>query len=280
MSTGPVGFRPVEAPSPERSPSGKPPSRAGLACASQGDTVATQRTPPATNAARATLIAALLADVPPADRHAAQTAIPAILDAARGCGDNDPNRLGYFLATAQVESDFGTNMVESGHSRAWFERQYGNQDGNRPGTGDGFAYRGRGYVQTTRAGRYAELSHQLGLPDVPVRGNASTPPTAHNVARTEPALIADPDRLTDPNLAARALVIGVTRNLFTQNGAAALDKTIPVGRRPGQADFYHARALVNGIVKAQAQAVAHFATTYARVIERFGGATVETALRK
>ena len=71
------------------------------------------------------LVSALLAHVPSADRKAAQTAIPAILEAARSTGTADPNRLGYLLATAQTESDFGANMTETGHSRSWFNAEYG-----------------------------------------------------------------------------------------------------------------------------------------------------------
>src|SRR5664279_872179 len=66
---------------------------------------------------RSALVTALLARVPAADRAAAKTAIPAILDAARKVGSTDPNRIGYLLATAQTESDFGANMTESGHSK-------------------------------------------------------------------------------------------------------------------------------------------------------------------
>jgi predicted chitinase len=215
---------------------------------------------------RDALVHALLAKIPPGDRLAARTAIPAILDAAGKTGSTDPNQLGYLLATAQTESDFGANMVENNHPRAWFNKNYGGEDGNRPGTSDGYAFRGRGYVQTTHAGRYAELSHRLGLPDVPVLDGGKPILDAHGKAKMEPALIADPDRLAEPKLAAQALVYGVKHNLFTQNAAAAIDKTIPPGRRPGEVDFYHARALVNGIVQAQAQTIANHATDYAQVL--------------
>ncbi|MGD0474393.1 MAG: hypothetical protein ABSB70_14445 [Candidatus Velthaea sp.] len=209
-------------------------------------------------ARRSALVSALVAHVPAADRPAAKTAVPAILDAARRSGTTDPNRLGYLLATAQTESDFGANMTESGHSKAWFNATYGGEDGNRPGTSDGYEYRGRGYVQTTRAGRYAELSHSLGLPDVVSRDRGKATPEA--------ALVAHPERLEQPELAARALVVGVTKNLFTHNPAAALDRTIPTGHKPGDADFYHARGIVNGIVKDQAAAIAEHATVYAQIL--------------
>jgi len=207
---------------------------------------------------RSALVTALLARVPAADRAAAKTAIPAILDAAQKVGSTDPNRIGYLLATAQTESDFGANMTEGGHSKEWFNANYGGEDGNRPGTNDGYAYRGRGYVQTTRVGRYAELSRALGLPDVTTGERGKT--------KVEPALVANPERLAQPELAAKALVVGVQENLFTHNPGARLDATIPTGRNPGAVDFYHARGIVNGIVKDQAEAIARHATAYARVL--------------
>ncbi len=209
----------------------------------------------------AQLVQALLAHVPAGDRPAATIAIPAILDAAQRTGTSDPNRLAYFLATAQTESDFGANMTEAGHSRQWFTANYAHVDGNRPGTSDGFTYRGRGYVQTTGAGRYAEMSRELHLPRVrtEVGGHASM----------QSALVAHPEQLTDPAIAARALVVGIMRNAYTHNPAAALDVTIPTGKPPGEVDFYHARGIVNGIVHSQAQAIARHATLYARILDGY-----------
>jgi hypothetical protein len=220
-----------------------------------------RQTAKTTSMRRAALVDALLAHVPQGDRGAAKIAIPAILDAARKSGSSDPNRIGYLLATAQTESDFGAHMTETGHPRAWFNSEYGCTDGNRPGTSDGYAFRGRGYVQTTHAGRYAELSRRLGLPDVPAVENGKPV--------REPALVANPDRLAEPKLAAEALVVGVEKNLFTHNRAAALDATIPTGKKPGNVDFYHARGIVNGIVADQAQAIARHATTYAQILDGF-----------
>jgi predicted chitinase len=218
---------------------------------------------------RSALVSALLDRVPAADRPAAKTAIPAILEAARSGGISDPNRIGYFLATAQTESDFGAHMTEAGHSPAWFNATYGNEDGNRAGTGDGYAYRGRGYVQITHAGRYAQVSRALGLPDVAIADRGGVAGAASGRAKTEPALVAHPEKLAEPKLAARALVVGIFKNLFTGNPAAALDATIPVGKQPGQVDFYHARGIVNAIVADQATAIAEHATTYARVLDGY-----------
>jgi hypothetical protein len=226
-------------------------NRSAPAAALPGDRIVARLAPPEPR--RQLLLAALLAHVPSGDRVAAQTAIPAILDAARETGSSDPNRIGYLLATAQKESDFGVNMSEHGHPPSWFNERYGGCDGNRPGTDDGFAYRGRGYVQTTHAGRYAELSHRLGLPDVPSSENGK--PTR------KPALVAQPERLLEPKLAAEALVVGVDENLYTHNRAAGMERTIPVGRKPGDVDFYKARGLV--------KAIASNATMYAEILDRY-----------
>jgi hypothetical protein len=228
----------------------------------------------------AALITELLAHVPPADRAAAQQAIPAILDAAGKAYGGDPNRIGYLLATAQTESDFGSHMTEMGHSEAWYNQAYGGEDGNRPGTGDGFAYRGRGYVQTTHAGRYAELSRRLGLADVPALERGQPVLDARGRPKLEPALVAHPEKLTEPGLAARALALGVANNLFTHNPRAALDATIPAGRKPGAVDFYHARGIVSGIVKAQAQAVARHATMYAQILAGYRHSVLDVVRTK
>jgi predicted chitinase len=275
LSTTAAGPRPIgfdaffEAPRPTRFDHSADPLQRGAASTtsrpssprSAGDTIANAAVGRPDTHRRAALVSALLACVPGADRPAARTAIPAILDAARRSGSTDPNRIAYLLATAQTESDFGANMTETGHSPAWFNRAYGCADGNRPGTDDGFVFRGRGYVQTTRAGRYAELSHHLGLPDVLAVENGTQ--------RMVPALVAHPEQLTQPRLAAQALVIGVEKNLFTHNRAAALDATIPTGRKPGAVDFYHARGIVNGIVRDQAQAIARHATVFAQILDGY-----------
>ena len=288
MSVLPIGLRPADgsAAAAFDHVTNDPPERRPAPAHAQHDAVVrrTPHAPALRDAARAVgfpaaasaetsahggLVEALLAHVPAADRPAAKTAIPAILAAAERTGTSDPNRLGYLLATAQTESDFGAHMVEGGHAPAWFERNYGCQDGNRPGTNDGYTYRGRGYVQTTHAGRYAELSRRLGLPDVPQVDRGRPVLDRDGRPKLEPQLVARPDALTDPRMAARALVVGVEQNLFTRNRAAALDKTIPTGRPAGHADFYHARALVNGIVEDQAREIASHAATYARIIDTY-----------
>jgi predicted chitinase len=283
MPASPITFHPIRSADPASAPRGGA-GDAPVTRAVPGDAVSPAKPREVTlrDAARnagartaadrgSALVTALLARVPAADQASAKTAIPAILDAARHLGNTDPNRIGYLLATAQTESDFGANMTEGGHSKDWFNVNYGCEDGNRPGTSDGYAYRGRGYVQTTRAGRYAELSHALGLPNVTTRD--------HGKAIVEPELVAHPERLAQPQLAAKALVLGMQRNLFTHNAATQFDATIPTGKKPGDVDFYHARGMVNGIVKNQAETIAAHATTYAQVLAGYRHSVLDATLK-
>jgi predicted chitinase len=201
--------------------------------------------PPVNPKRRAELVDKLVAQVPPGDRKAAKTAIPAILKAAHQNGVTDPNQIGYMLATAGHESHMGRQMEEIGSTSAQ-DKNYGNYDGNTQ-PHDGSRYHGRGYVQTTYEGRYADISQRLGL------GNE---------------LVANPQKLTEPHLAASALVVGIKENRYTQNASAALNKTIPSGNKPGDADFYHARGLVNGI-DTFAAPIAASATKFAQILDGY-----------
>ena len=95
----------------------------------------------------------------------------------------------------------------------------------------------------------------------------------------QPALVAHPERLADPTLAARALVIGIQENLFTHNSQAAIANTIPTGKRPGAVDFYHARGLVNAIVKPDAEKIAAHATLYAQILASYRHSVLGIAAR-
>jgi predicted chitinase len=194
---------------------------------------------------RAELVDKLVAQVPPGDRESAKKALPAILNAARQNGVTDPNQIGYMLATALHESDMGAVMTERGKASV-LDSRYAHEDGNTHAH-DGSRYRGRGYVQTTHEGRYAAMSKRLGL------GND---------------LVAHPEKLTQPGLAARALVIGIKENLYTQNRAAALDKTIPAGHAPGDVDFVKARGIVNGGGD-KAGLIARSATKFAQILDGY-----------
>lgn len=85
------------------------------------------------------------------------------------------------------------------------EAVYGGRMGNGPvGTGDGWTYRGRGLIQTTGRDQYAALAAWTG----------------------DPLLLAEPERLTRPDVAAVAAVA-----YWTMRGLRAADGIERVTRR-------------------------------------------------
>lgn len=96
---------------------------------------------------------------------------------------------------------------------------YNGRMGNRPGSGDGWLYRGRGLVQLTGRDNYRRAGAKLGLP-----------------------LEAEPDRAMQLDVAVAILIDGMTEGWFTGVTSAAAAKT------PGYEDD---RRIINGTDKAQ-----------------------------
>lgn len=193
------------------------------------------------------LVKDLLNVVPAYMRENARTSIPLILNAAERQGITDTNQLAYILATAAHESSLGGSMVEKG-SLHYFDK-YENILGNTQ-PGDGYLFRGRGYVQVTGRDNYAAISRDLGLPDIKVGG------------KVEAYLVAFPDKLTDPDIAADALVYGMKHGAFTGLG---LNDFI----HGSHVNFDGARKIVNGYVKSQADNATNFANVFARVLDNY-----------
>lgn len=162
--------------------------------------------------------------------------------------DMDPRRFAYVLATAWHETG-GTmrpvpenlNYSEKG-LRATFPRYFSADDARRyarrpeaiacrayanrigngdEASGDGWTYRGRGYVQITGRANYRTFSKRLALD-----------------------LEAEPDLAMEPRIAATILFDGMELGLFT---GRALADYIDSGR----ADYVSARRIVNGLDKAE-----------------------------
>lgn len=96
---------------------------------------------------------------------------------------------------------------------------YNGRMGNRPGTNDGWDFRGRGQAHLTGREMYAKLDAELGL---------------------DGALIANPDLAMRPDISARVLVVGMLKGLFT--GKRLNDF---IGARPTTKQFVNARVIVN-----------------------------------
>jgi hypothetical protein len=139
--------------------------------------------------------------------------------------------IAYILATVKHETaDTWRPIVERGDKK-YFDKYepitgLGLKLGNRT-MGDGYKYRGRGYVQLTGRANYHKLSLRLsGL-------------LAKNVDFVE-----YPDAVMEPETAYLILTVGMREGLFTGKRLSDYITT------PRNYDFYYARRVVNGLDKA------------------------------
>lgn len=104
-------------------------------------------------------------------------------------GDGDKRKLAYILSTAMVENRLGVYPRELGDYDYFlkYDSRLGN---NQPG--DGYKYRGAGFVQLTGKSNYRKMSKYVNID-----------------------LVANPEKAADFNNAAKIIVIGMTKGLFT-----------------------------------------------------------------
>lgn len=117
---------------------------------------------------------------------------------------------------------------------------YGGRFGNGPeASGDGWRYRGRGFVQITFRDNYKRLGDAMGID-----------------------LVGNPDLALNRIIAAKILVTGMIAGYFT--GKALSDYF-----RPGKADFVNARRIINNDAAANGERVATYARKF-RAALKFG----------
>ncbi|HZX79970.1 MAG TPA: peptidoglycan-binding protein [Lysobacter sp.] len=158
-------------------------------------------------------------------------------------GVTDPRQIAYMLATAQHETrNFTAPEEDFGRSQA---RKLGYRGGEK--------YFGRGYVHLTHKDNYEQMDRLLGL---------------------NGALVRNPSMATDPEIAARIMVVGMRDGLFT---GRKLDSYIDADSH----DLYNARRTVNGISASKPWSVkaAHDCETYARSWEQRVPGLIEAAKR-
>lgn len=152
------------------------------------------------------------------------TGTDAILDAWEGSGLADLRLLAYMLATAFHETARTMLPITERGARGYFRKyepstKVGQTLGNTH-PGDGYLFRGRGYVQCTGRRNYERMGQRLGI-----------------------RLLDEPDMALEQDIAARIMFEGMTHGLFT--GKKLVDYF------DGQhSDWRNARRIINGTDRA------------------------------
>ncbi|HUU36069.1 MAG TPA: hypothetical protein VMW48_18515 [Vicinamibacterales bacterium] len=148
----------------------------------------------------------------------------------------------YMLATVKHEcANTWQPIVERG-PRSYFDKyDAGTPIGRRLGNtepGDGWRFRGRGYVQITGRANYARMTDVLKL-------------------APEADLTQDPDHALRPAIAYQIMSVGMRKGLFT-------GKRLGNYIGPGRCDYRNARRIINGVD--QAARIAGYADTIEAIL--------------
>lgn len=149
----------------------------------------------------------------------------------------------YMLATVKHEcADTWRPITERGRKSYFDKYETGTRIGDRLGNtqpGDGWRYRGRGYVQTTGRANYARLSKALKLPD-------------------DEDLIQHPDNTLIPAVAYRIMSFGMRHGAFT-------GKKLGDYLSGNKSDYKNARRIINGLD--QWQLIKGYAETFEHILK-------------
>ena len=141
---------------------------------------------------------------------------------------NDIRWLAYMLATVKHEcADTYQPIVERGQKSYFDKYEAGTAIGKRLGNaekGDGYLFRGRGYVQITGRANYNKLRASLGL-------------------MVSDDLITNPDKALSPNIAFKIMSYGMVNGSFT-------GKKLQDYINSSKADYKQARKIINGLDQA------------------------------
>lgn len=143
----------------------------------------------------------------------------AILDGFEQHGDGDIRHLAYLLATAKHETAHTMQPIYERGQKTYFNKyEPGTDIGKALGNtvaGDGFRYRGRGYVQLTGRANYRKAGEKMSVD-----------------------LLGNPDLALQPHIAACILIRGCIEGWFTGKKLSSYP------------DFKNMRRVVNGIDRA------------------------------
>ena len=146
----------------------------------------------------------------------------------------------YMLATVKHEcADTWVPISERGSTDYFHKYDADTPLGHRLGNtqdGDGFRFRGRGYVQITGRSNYDNLGRLIGLND---------------------GLVKNPDQALDPQVAYKIMSVGMRRGSFT-------GKKLSDYINQNTCDYVNARRIINGTD--QAAKIAGYATKIEQVL--------------
>lgn len=154
----------------------------------------------------------------------------------------DIRHAAYMLATVKHEcADTWQPIIERG-ARSYFDKyEAGTAIGKRLGnklTGDGYRYRGRGYVQITGRANYMRMTDKINV-EMLDSDNISDRNAADHIID----LIADPDQALRPSIAYEIMWVGMRRGLFT-------GKKLSDYINDSECDYVNARRIINGLDRA------------------------------
>jgi predicted chitinase len=145
--------------------------------------------------------------------------VPVLVARAKKAGVTDPSQIAYIIATAQHETDRFNTLYEYG-DQAYFTRYDGRADLGNNQPGDGYRFRGRGFVQITGRVNYTKFQQKLGID-----------------------FVGEPDLAAKPDYAAAIAIVGMKEGSFT---GASLSDYLGGGKH----DFVNARKIINGLDRA------------------------------
>ena len=174
-------------------------------------------------------IDAIVRSIPyPTIRAFARRSVPIILQECNRNGVTNLAQIAYILATAEHESHLGEWMEE--FASGWdYEGRVGDLGNDQ--AGDGPLFKGRGFVQLTGRKNYTEWKSRLGID-----------------------IVSNPERVMEPEIAAKILVQGMRDGSFT---------TVNLDDHIGD-DFVNARRIINGTDRAGQ--IAAIADEYLKVL--------------
>lgn len=243
--------------------------------------------------------------------HSLNVHLPLILSDCLRRGIDNPAQVAYVLATAYHETRLGTpkyqrsvalqedtnplrtdangkyrqshltgRRINGGSIVEYFNDGYNGRIGNKPGSNDGYNFRGQGFVQLTGRDNYAKMSRHL--------NNIGFSYTYGGVKYGKSGkpidLLSNPEHVSlVGELSSIILVEGMRIGSFRghKENQRFIPHTLELYMNDKGNDFYNARNMINGDLKENGQKVADEANAFLQILQKDGAwANVVQAYKK